>query len=109
MAEFKNTLSWSISRDRLFTDCQKAYYFQYYASWGGWKEDGDEFAKKAYLLKNVRSIDIWIGDIIHQVIAWVMRSKKEGKDVPFKQASEHTLKMLKRTWTQSSNQWWKKI
>lgn len=107
MAELKNELSWSISRDRIFKDCRRAYYYQYYQAWGGWNDDAPEDARKAYILKNVRSIDIWIGDIIHQIIAWVMREKKQGTHIEFKRASEQTLKMLKRTWTQSSHQWWK--
>lgn len=106
MAELKRELTWSFSRDRMFNDCRRAYYYQYYASWGGWDRNADEFSRKAYLLKNISTIDIWIGETIHQVIAWVLSHKKEGIDIPFKQANEQALKELKRTWKQSIKKAW---
>jgi len=116
MRKLKNTLTWSFSRDRLFKDCRRAYYYHYYASWGGWEAGADEFTRKAYILKNVRGVDAWIGDIIHQVIKWILESKsgtgqaglfQAGREVPYEEACAKAKNLLMKTWEQSRTQMWK--
>mgnify|MGYP001168071259 FL=1 len=106
MARFVNRLTWSYSRNRLFRDCRKAYYFQYYASWGGWEKDANDFSKRAYLLKNIRTIDIWIGDIVHQVIKWLIEEIKASRDQSLDTALFHAKRTVKRTWEQSRSKSW---
>jgi len=108
MARFKSELSWSVSRDRLFNECRRAYYYNYYASWGGWDKKSDEFTRKAYILKNIRNIDAWIGDIVHQIIKWIISSKLYGNVVTLEDARKKSKQMLMRTWEQSRSQEWKK-
>jgi hypothetical protein len=31
----ENKFNWSVSRDGVFQECPRRYYFQYYGSWGG--------------------------------------------------------------------------
>lgn len=115
MKKFENKLTWSFSRDRLFNDCRRAYYYQYYASWGGWESGADEFTRKAYILKNARNIDAWIGDIVHQIIKWVLESKiskplgifEKGREVSYEEARAKAKGLLTRTWEQSRGQKWK--
>lgn len=106
MGQLKNELSWSISRDRQFKDCKRSYYYQYYQSWGGWDYKADEVSRKTYLLKNIQSIDIWIGDIVHQVIQWVLESYQQGREISFEEANQKALTMFKQTWSQSINKAW---
>jgi CRISPR/Cas system-associated exonuclease Cas4 (RecB family) len=106
MADLKNELSWSFSRDRQFKDCARSYYWQYYGSWGGWDKAADATCRKAYILKNVRNIDIWIGDIVHQLIKHVLTNRKHGKDVSHEEARETAQKLLKRSYLQSSERQW---
>ncbi len=108
MAKFKSELTWSVSRDRLFNECRRAYYYNYYASWGGWSKDSDKFARKAYLVKNIRNIDAWIGDIVHQIIKWILSTKLYGNDISLEDARKKAKQMLMRTWEQSRSQAWKK-
>ena len=108
MARFKSELSWSVSRDRLFNECRRAYYYNYYASWGGWDKKSDEFTRKAYILKNIRNIDAWIGDIVHQIIKWIISSKLYGNVITLDDARKKSKQMLMRTWEQSRSQEWKK-
>ncbi|NOZ64350.1 MAG: hypothetical protein GXO71_05370, partial [Caldiserica bacterium] len=42
MKELVNEFSWSKSRDIIFRECPRKYYFNYYGSWGGWKFDAPE-------------------------------------------------------------------
>ena len=114
MRKLKSELTWSFSRDRLFSECPRAYFYHYYASWGGWEASANQFCRKAYILKNMRSIDAWIGDIVHQVIKWILESKtgdettlfKEGRDIPHEQAVRTAKSLLTKTWEQSRSRKW---
>ncbi|MFH1767681.1 MAG: PD-(D/E)XK nuclease family protein [Candidatus Omnitrophota bacterium] len=108
MAKLNNELTWSFSRDRLFKECRRAYFYHYYASWGGWEEGAGELARKAYVLKNMRSIDAWIGDVVHQIIKWILESKIAGEDISFEAASLKAKQLLTRTWEQSRAKLWMK-
>ncbi len=108
-------MTWSFSRSRLFCECRRAYYYHYYGSWGGWEPSAEELTRHVYILKNIRSIDAWIGDIVHQVIKWVLESKvgdnttlfTEGRDIPYDEANAAVKKLLMKTWEQSRSKAWK--
>ncbi|MDD5583933.1 MAG: PD-(D/E)XK nuclease family protein [Candidatus Omnitrophica bacterium] len=106
MAVFKSELTWSFSRDRLFRDCPRAYYYHYYASWGGWEASAPELSRKAYLLRNMQNLDTWIGDVIHQVIKWVLENRIEGKAILPDEALNKTKQTLLKTWEQSRSKAW---
>ena len=114
MKKLKSELTWSFSRDSLFNDCRRAYFYHYYASWGGWETNANQFCRKAYILKNVRNVDAWIGDIVHQVIKWILESKigdkaslfKEGRDISHEQAVKTAKNLLTKTWEQSRSKKW---
>ncbi|MCP4651824.1 MAG: PD-(D/E)XK nuclease family protein [Candidatus Omnitrophica bacterium] len=108
MGKLKNVLTWSFSRGRLFNECRRAYYYQYYASWGGWERNSDELARKAYILKNVRNMDAWIGDIVHQAIKWILRTMLNGEGVTLDQARNTIKHQLVKTWEQSRSSAWEK-
>ncbi len=105
--KLKSELTWSFSRDRLFKECQRAYYYHYYASWGGWESNADEFSKKAYILKNIRGIDAWVGDIAHQMIKWLIDNKLGGKTIAHEEAIKRAKEVLMRTWEQSRSKMWR--
>ena len=106
--KLKNELTWSFSRHRLFKECRRAYFYQYYASWGGWEKDADQHSRKAYILKNIRNIDAWIGDVVHQVIKWIIESKFLGSDISHQDALKKSKEILVRTWEASRNKLWTK-
>ena len=60
MADFKNKFSWSKSRDSIFRDCKRKYFFNYYGSWGGWEISSPERIKKIYYLKKINTKEISI-------------------------------------------------
>jgi hypothetical protein len=66
---FKNTFSWSVSRDATFRECPRKYYFNYYGHWGGWLPDAPERARETYILKRLKSRPTWIGQTVHDCIA----------------------------------------
>ena len=68
MASFKNTFSWSASRDRLFRSCHRAYYYNYYGYWNGWSYDADPKTKLIYKLKKLQSTTLWAGSTVHDIL-----------------------------------------
>jgi len=106
MRILKNELSWSFSRDRLFRDCKRAYYYNYYASWGWWKETADEFTQKANILKKMKNLAMWRGEIVHDVIKWVLEERRKGRRVFEEIANMKARNLLRKGWTESKNKEW---
>lgn len=83
MRKLVNQFSWSVSRDRLFHSCRRAYYYNYYGSWGGWEAGADQKTRQLYILKNMTSLEMWGGSIVHDVIAEALR-RRALKDTPIR-------------------------
>ncbi|MFH1762488.1 MAG: PD-(D/E)XK nuclease family protein [bacterium] len=64
----KNEFSWSKSREQMFRECLRKYYYNYYLSWNGWESDCSPEVRKSYVLKQLKSRQIWAGEIIHSCI-----------------------------------------
>ncbi len=74
MARIQNEFSWSNSRDHIFRECKRKYYYNYYGSWGGWEKDSaDEVTRGLYVLKNLQNRWQWKGSVVHNEIAMVLR------------------------------------
>lgn len=106
MGIFKNELSWSFSRDKAFRECKRAYYYHYYASWGGWEDAAGDFTKKIYLLKQMKNLAMWRGEIVHSVIEWILKEKIEGRKISYEMAREKARGLLRSGWIESKNREW---
>lgn len=74
MADFKNEFSWSYSRDNLFKECKREYYYNYYGSWGGWeKNKADDITRTLYVLKNLQNRWQWKGSAVHDEIERILK------------------------------------
>jgi hypothetical protein len=74
MGTITNDFSWSASRDALFEECKRKYYYNYYGSWGGWEKDrADHVTRTLYVLKNLQNIPMWKGKSVHAEIARVLK------------------------------------
>ncbi|MFA5205711.1 MAG: PD-(D/E)XK nuclease family protein [Lentisphaeria bacterium] len=73
MADLVNEFSWSASRQGLFDECRRAYFYNYYGAWGGWEAGAPPRTRLLYRLKNIKSLDMWAGTIVHEVIAETLR------------------------------------
>lgn len=74
MAEFKNEFSWSNSRNSLFEECKRKYYYQYYGFWGGWsKVKADKVTRTLYVLKHLQNRWLWKGTAVHNEIAKILK------------------------------------
>ncbi len=68
MKELVKEFSWSKSRDIVFRECARKYYFNYYGSWGGWKFDAPERTRQIYMLKQLKNRYMWIGEVVHSCV-----------------------------------------
>jgi len=77
----KNTLSWSVSRDNVFRECPRKYFFNYYGHWGGWLEDAPQRTREIYTLKQLKNRAMWVGQVVHDCIARTLQNISRGVPV----------------------------
>jgi hypothetical protein len=81
MEEFRNEFSWSKSRDGVFGECRRKYYFNHYGFWGGWDSGSAERTKRIYYLKKLSGKEVWLGSLVHEVIEFVLRKFRDGEAI----------------------------
>jgi hypothetical protein len=64
----RNTFQWSVSRHRTFRTCLRQYWFNQYGFWGGWEWEADERTREIYMLKQLKTRPVWVGDTVHACI-----------------------------------------
>jgi len=74
----RNTFQWSVSRDRTFKTCLRQYWFNHYGYWGGWEWEVDERTREIYVLKQLKSRPVWVGDIVHACIQRSLENMSRG-------------------------------
>ncbi|MFH0808322.1 MAG: PD-(D/E)XK nuclease family protein [archaeon] len=89
---FKNEFSWSKSRDCLFNECRRKYFFNHYGFWNGWIASEDDRVKRIYYLKKLSTKELWVGTIVHEVIEYVLRKFRIGDEISL----SHAVAILKK-------------
>lgn len=97
MADFKNEFSWSVSRNNLFNECKRKYYYNYYGSWGGWdKNIPEEVVRKLYVLKNLQMRWMWKGNVVHHEIERILKELvSTEKLIPIEKSKERVTKLMR--------------
>ncbi len=96
MGKFVNEFSWSQSRDIVFGECARKYYYHYYGSWGGWELDAPEIRRKLYILKQLKNRYMWIGSVVHSCIERSVKNIYRGiKPLDTERILQITLKMMR--------------
>jgi hypothetical protein len=107
MPDLVNEFSWSRSRDGLFQECRRKYFYHYYGAWGGWQADAPEEARTLYVLKQLNSRQQWAGKVVHEGVEWALRALSEGRELPETWLVEETIKRMRREWKAShGRQYW---
>ena len=91
MKPLENEFTWSTSRDNAFQRCARAYWWNYYGSWGGWDRGSPPEAREAYVLKNLSTRWAWVGSAVHEAIEGLLRRLQReavGGDLAFEKAAE---------------------
>ena len=76
--ELKNEFSWSKTRDEVFRECLRKYWFQYYGFWGGWYENAKPRVRQIYVLKQLQTRQMWAGDHVHRRIKHTLSDVRRG-------------------------------
>jgi hypothetical protein len=106
--DFKNEFSWSKSRDDVFNECRRQYYFQYYGSWGGWEENAPEKTRQIYVLKQLVSRHMWVGDLVHRAIERSLKNlQSRVEPLSCDRIVEITKNLMRNEWKSSrdKNYW----
>ena len=107
--DFKNEFTWSVSREQLFRHCPRAYYYNYYGSWGGWNKDAPARTRQLYILKNIKTMILWSGSIVHDTIKEVLDEYARSQRMPtLPQLQEHARQKMRAGWVESTSKTWKK-
>ncbi len=68
----KREFSWSPLSCKLFSSCERAYFYYYHGSWNGWDRYADERTRQLYRLKNLKNIDSWTNSVIKKSLREVV-------------------------------------
>ncbi|MFH0874769.1 MAG: PD-(D/E)XK nuclease family protein [archaeon] len=69
---FTNTFSWSKSTQEAFNECRRKYYYDKYGFWGAWESGATEEVKQIDMLKNMKPLEMWVGEVIHDQIRQIL-------------------------------------
>lgn len=105
--KLENTFTWSVSRSQLFRSCQRAYYYSYYGSWGGWDANASERTKKIYLLKNIKNLILWAGSIVHDTIKNALEYYQQYEKMPsVEELQNHARTRMRSDWRDAIDKIW---
>ena len=90
-----------------FERCRRAYYYQYYGSWEGWYDDAPPDTRKLYLLKNLTTLPMWAGSIVHETIAGsLMEFARTGTAITVGQLQARARNCLRGGWVDAVTKKW---
>lgn len=101
--EMQSEFSWSLSRDTLFNACLRRYYYHYYGSRNGWRQDAPPDVKELYLMKNLQTMPTWTGAVVHHVLQEVVNGLSAGRPVPPEVAVASLTERMQRDWQDSAS------
>jgi PD-(D/E)XK nuclease superfamily protein len=102
MADLTNDFTWSKSRHEKFSQCLRAYYYQYYGSWGGWEAPAGSPVRELYVLKKLSSRWQWGGSVVHEALKDLLsRARATGQLRPVDELLEQTRQRARRVWSTS--------
>jgi hypothetical protein len=76
-----NEFSWSKSRDELFRECRRKYYYDKYGSWGGWERGAEPRPRALYVAKNLKSRHMWLGEVVHSSVEDILNALRTGRKI----------------------------
>ena len=93
-----NDFSWSRSRDGVFQECRRRYYYHYYGAWGGWDPGADATARTLYVLKQLGTRQMWAGRLVHEAIERVLLAVRDGYALSEASLIEATVRQMREEW-----------
>lgn len=108
MGKIELTYAWSNSRVKTFRECMWKYHLMYHVAWNGWLSSAPQECQRAYMLKKMTNLPMFIGSIVHDTIEEVISvGRRTGKWKTLEQAQGDAVQALRKGWKQSSEKRWK--
>jgi hypothetical protein len=101
MPELTNDFSWSRSRNNVFEECKRRYFYHYYGSWGGWEAGVAEEIRRLYILKQLATRQMWGGRVVHDAIEMALHIFGAGRDVPVEPFIADAVERMRGDWRSS--------
>ena len=98
MADLVNEFSWSRTRDNVFQECRRRYFFQYYGAWGGWDAECDPRTRLLYVLKQLGTRQMWAGRLVHEAIERALLAMRDGYALSETSLIESTVRQMRDEW-----------
>ena len=77
--QLPNLFTYSNSRARKLDECERAYFWTYYACWGGWEDEAHPELRQLWILKKLANRFNWAGSVVHAVIKDALLEVRAGR------------------------------
>lgn len=95
------SLKWSFSADKCFRRCQRQYVLQYL---GAWHQTKDAVRKEAFLLKQVKTPELWHGNLVHRGLElYLVPQLRAGGAINWSLPLHETITMAERQFAFSAS------
>jgi len=92
---------------KILRECPWKYYLTYYQAWEGWLSSAPQEKQRAYMLKNMTNLPMWVGSIVHDIIEEIiLEGRATGKWCSLESAQKHATQRLRKGWKQSIDKRW---
>lgn len=107
MGKIEQTYAWSESRVKCLRECAWKYHLTYHIAWEGWLTSAPQEKQRAYMLKNMTNMPMWVGSIVHNIIEEVITiGRQTGVWRTLEQAQHDGVQALRKGWKQSIDKRW---
>ncbi len=107
MADITNEFAFSWSRHKMFYQCARKLYWQYYGCWSGWDDEAPKTARLAYRLKQIKNLSMLVGETFHSELAEILRRRRPAASaVPVDQLKADMERRLIKGLRESRNADW---
>jgi hypothetical protein len=88
------SFKWSFSADRCARRCQRQFFLQHVAAWHNAR---DPVRREAFLLKQVKTLELWQGSLVHRGIElYVVPHLQQHTSVDWPQVIQQTIALARR-------------
>ena len=107
MSKIKQSYAWSESRVKCLRECRWKYHLMYHVAWEGWLTSSPQEKSRAYMMKNMTNLPMWVGSIVHDIIEDIITiGRNTGVWRTLEQAQHDGIQALRKGWKQSINKRW---
>jgi hypothetical protein len=104
VADLANEFSWSRTRDAVFKECRRRYYYHYYGAWGGWDAGADARTRALYVLKQLGTRQMWAGRLVHEAVERSLLALRAGHALSEAALIDDTVRQMREEWKGSRDQ-----